>query len=83
MDSKKIPSDEKVSNNLTILQLEKERLGTTESRSPSPGIRFEEEQVKSQYFLSSNQYFLSAPIFQTSLGLLTISRLQQSQNPTL
>ena len=25
--------------------MEKERLGTTESRSPSPGIRFEEEQV--------------------------------------
>ena len=37
---------------MTILQLEKERLGTTESRSPSPGIRFEEEQVNSQYFLS-------------------------------
>ena len=29
----------------TCAKVEKERLGTTESRSPSPGIRFEEEQV--------------------------------------
>ena len=27
-------------------KVEKERLGTAESRSPSPGIRFEEEQVR-------------------------------------
>ena len=29
-----------------IAKVEKERLGTAESRSPSPGIRFEEEQVR-------------------------------------
>ena len=31
-------------------KVEKERLGTTESRSPSPGIRFEEEQVEKSMF---------------------------------